>query len=468
MKLPRFDTLFAKLMLVQAALLCLILLIMVVWLTVARANASAIPYAAIWAPDLARAAASPPGATWVSASSGLPLQRSFTLPSGVLSHNVAAGPGTSGVTAELRRRGVVVDDIRVGWTDTPTLLWMHVLPPRGEAVWLAMPLPPILPAVTIYNVTIIFLAFGLFTLVSWRFARRVTRPLESLRNRMVGDGAAMAEADTTSSGIGSASTEIVAIDAAYRQLLEKLQHAEAERVLLLAGVSHDLRSPLGRIRLAAELLPVTAATRADVATITRNVDHADKLIGSFLDFVRAGSLELHEAVDVSAVAAAVIARFELPVEILRLEGGSTVGSGSANPCGNAVPSGTLGPQSGSSGGFGPLVLQRANALLVDRLVFNLVDNALKHGRPPVIVSLAADAGCILLDVCDAGEGLPENNEETLLQAFARGDTSRATPGLGLGLSVVSQTTARLRGQLEFTRDTVGHHARVKLPRGRKT
>jgi two-component system osmolarity sensor histidine kinase EnvZ len=446
MKLPRFDTLFARLMLVQAALLLMILCVMVIWLTVARGNAQAIPYAALWAPDMARAAAIPQGIAAVRPSSGLPLQRRFTLPPGAFSHNISQGPGASQFTAELRRRGVVVDDIRIAWNGRDFLLWIHVLPPRAAAAWLAFPMVPVLPAITIYNVSIVLLAFGLFTLVSWRFARRVTRPLENLRNRMV-DAAAGMEANPANSALGAASSEIVAIDAAYHQLMEKLQHADAERVLLLAGVSHDLRSPLGRIRLAAELLPVTAATQADVATITRNIDHADRLIGSFLDFVRAGSLDLLETVDVGAVAANVIARFELPEGVLRL----------------ALPQDR--PPSPAVPGVGsePLLLPRANALLLDRLVFNLVDNALKHGRPPVRVSLKAVSGSLQLDVCDAGEGMPQNDEATLLQSFARGDSSRAAPGLGLGLAVVSQTTERLHGRLAFHRDAAGHHAVVSLP-----
>jgi uncharacterized SAM-dependent methyltransferase len=62
-----------------------------------------------------------------------------------------------------------------------------------------------------------------------------------------------------------------------------------------------------------------------------------------------------------------------------------------------------------------------------------------------------------------GPGLPDGQEQLLRQAFARGDVSRASPGLGLGLSVVAQTTARLRGELQFSRDDAGHHACVSLP-----
>ena len=423
-------------MLAQAALLMLVGLMFMVWLTAARGDAAAVPYARLWAPDLVRAAASPLDVDLDPPASGLSMQRSISRPTGLLSPNVARGPATRRLTAELKVQGVHADDIRVNWNGGQFLLWFHVLPPGAEAVWLGIPVPPLLPSLTVYTGSMTLLTVGLFTLVSWRFARRVTRPLEELRTRMVGDTPTLSESTASSVHTASASSEIVAMDAAYRQLIERLQDAESERGLLLAGVSHDLRSPLGRIRLAAQMLPVRPETRTDVSTITRNVDHADRLIDSFLDFVRSGSLELVDRVDVAAVAGAVVARFDLDESNLSLH---------ANGPHAAVP------------------LVRANALLIDRLIFNLIDNALKHGQPPVRVSLMTDAAGVHIDVCDAGPGLLEGQEHRLRQAFARGDVGRSAPGLGLGLSVVTQAAARLQGQLRFTRDAAGHHACVSLP-----
>ena len=82
-------------------------------------------------------------------------------------------------------------------------------------------------------------------------------------------------------------------------------------------MSHDLRSPLSRIRLAAELLPQRSEPQPQIEAITRHIDHADALTGSFLDFVRAGSLAMDETVDVAALACAVLARFDCPSELLQ-------------------------------------------------------------------------------------------------------------------------------------------------------
>jgi two-component system osmolarity sensor histidine kinase EnvZ len=243
---------------------------------------------------------------------------------------------------------------------------------------------------------------------------------------------------STGPALSGASSEMRAIDHDYQQLLERLRSAELERALLLAGVSHDLRSPLARIRLATELLPERSDPKPHLEAITRNIDQADRLIGSFLDFVRAGSLKMNDTVDVVAVARSVVSRFECAPEVLSL-----------TPVSAAV------------------LLPHANALLIERLLFNLIDNALKHGAAPVRLSVARAQSSggksqVLIDVCDAGAGLPEGQAAELMRAFARGDPSRGVAGSGLGLSIVQQIAARMAGTLRFDRDAEGHHARVSL------
>lgn len=250
-----------------------------------------------------------------------------------------------------------------------------------------------------------------------------------MRVRTQGGAAGLAPAPPVPA---QAPVEIRDIYADYASLIAQFQAQELERALLLAGVSHDLRSPLGRIRLAAEMLPEVPGNVSGVGAITRNVDHADRLVGSFLDFVRAGTLQMDEAPDLAAVVRQAIDRFGRPPDELQLMA----------PC--------------------SLPLAQANALLIDRLVFNLVDNALKHGRPPVTVVLSQHPGSVVLDVVDQGEGLARVGGDALFLAFARGDSSRRLPGSGLGLAVVQQIAQRLQGRLEHFRDARGHTMRVVL------
>jgi two-component system osmolarity sensor histidine kinase EnvZ len=274
--------------------------------------------------------------------------------------------------------------------------------------------------------------------VSRYFVRHVTQPLTLLHGRMrhhAQTGQVLAPSVTQ--GVQRPPPELQAMALAYNQLAERLERNERERALLLAGVSHDLRSPLARIRLAAEMLPETPDNAEGVAAVTRNVDVADRLIASFLEFVRAGTQRLDETVDAAAVVREAVAAMGRPADELLV----------------SLPE--------------QLLLHQASGLLLERLVVNLVDNALKHGGLPVQVRLSGQAGMLKLTVVDSGPGLPAGAGDTLLQAFARGDTSRGVPGFGLGLAIVHQIVTRLQGQLSFAhspRD--GHSVQVVVPLSR--
>jgi two-component system osmolarity sensor histidine kinase EnvZ len=105
---------------------------------------------------------------------------------------------------------------------------------------------------------------------------------------------------------------------------------------------------------------------------------------------------------------------------------------------------------------------RANRLLVERLLANLVDNALKHGKPPVRLGLGGDSKHAWISVTDAGEGMDPQTLERLQEAFTRGDGSRSTPGSGLGLAIVRQVAARLGGTLSFDHEDGEPTVRVTL------
>jgi two-component system osmolarity sensor histidine kinase EnvZ len=437
-----FDSLFSRLMRSQAIMMVLLGLMFFGWLMAARSSATAEPYAQLWAAHLAEAARAPPGARLPEASPGYPVQRRAQLPDTFKSYNLTLNPGYHRWRAEFAARGLIFDDVRWVSSESGVQLWFHVLPPGADAVWLGLPAPRTWPIASPYSLMAAITMLAIWVGLSWWFARHVTRPLQILRSRIHGDVLALEarRAPGSSPGLESsgASSEIRAIDLDYRQLIERLRSAELERELLLAGVSHDLRSPLARIRLATELLPRRPDPTSHLESITRNIDQADQLIGSFLDFVRAGALKMDDTVDVAEVARSVVARFECAPEVL-----------------------ILAPSSATA------VLPHANVLLIERLLFNLIDNALKHGRPPVRVTVSNAQGGgsksqVLIDVCDAGVGLPDGQAVELMRAFARGDPSRGMAGSGLGLSIVQQIAARMAGTLLFERDAEGHHARASF------
>ena len=433
----RFDSLFVRLLLAQLVLVLSSVLIFGTFVVMERNTLQMTHFAEAWAPAVTAAAAMPPSFK-TAPMLGLPdgIRRQAGPPAG-LRLEITGLPAALALRQQLALHGVRIGEIWLAFTEGNPRFWTQVVSPEGPATWMSGRVPTVFPRWTTRTTVAFTLLLLVVAAVSWHFARRVTRPLDRLRQRMQAHaqtGTEPAQPPLASLNHG-APPELIQMDAAYTQLAQRLKRNERERALLLAGVSHDLRSPLSRIRLAAEMLPESADNQDGVASITRNVDHADRLIGSFLEFVRASTLDLdlEDEVDLADTARQVVARFERAPQDLRL----------------------LAPDR--------LALRRAPGLLLDRMIVNLVDNALKHGRTPVVVEVLVDGAAAVIRVTDAGVGLPPAEAEHLLQAFARGDASRGVPGFGLGLAIAHQVVTRLGGSLTFSQGGAGHRVQVSLP-----
>ncbi|MFM9880484.1 MAG: sensor histidine kinase [Burkholderiaceae bacterium] len=269
------------------------------------------------------------------------------------------------------------------------------------------------------------LLFSLAVGASALIAHRLAQPLEALRARIAADNA-------SGGPLPYASAEVQAIDEAWRALRKSLDQQERERALLLAGVSHDLRSPLGRIRMAAELLPDDEGIASRREAIVRNALQADKLVGSFLDHVRSGELHLNETVDVAAVARSVVAQQQRASTELSVEAPAS------------------------------LLVSHVSAVLIERVMSNLLDNALTHGQSPVRLTVGMVGHRMHIEVEDCGPGIAPKDQQAMLQAFARGDASRRHPGLGLGLAIVQRVALRMGGSVAFCRSVDGARTIVRV------
>lgn len=424
----RLDSLFARLLLLQVIVAAALIAIFGLVVYVDRNVAIARLVGERWAPALREASGLPPAASPPTAARTL--LRSEQRPPGAWRPPLAA-PRMVALDDELQRHGLDVQDALISRGAGGPVLWLQLRRADGSPAWFGIADIALLPRLPGRLALALLIGATLLVGVSWYFTRRLTRPLEALRERM--QSQRPGQPVPSREALAGATPEVAAIETAYDELLERFDRHERERSLLLAGVSHDLRSPLARIRMAVGLLRDDAADARWREAIVRNTEVADRLIGSFLDHVRSGELALDQRADLAAAAQAAAQACGHGVDELQLE---------------------LPPS---------LLLQRSHPLLLERLVANLLDNAFKHGRAPVRLVVRAAAGQAIVEVSDAGAGVPEAQRETLTQAFARGDAARGTPGAGLGLAIVARVAARMGGALAFDRADGRHVARVTLP-----
>jgi two-component system osmolarity sensor histidine kinase EnvZ len=273
------------------------------------------------------------------------------------------------------------------------------------------------------------LVLALAVLGAFLVVARINRPLHELTRAasQLGRGA------TPPRVAEDGPAEIRTLSRAFNQMADNLRRQDEERALLLAGVSHDLRTPLSRIRLALEMLDGDAALKAGLAEDIADIDGA---IGQFLDFARPVDAENIDAgSDLDALLRTVVERY--------VRDGKNV---SFKP--GAPP---------------PLALRSQS---MQRLVANLVENALRHGGNAAEVLTGADTACAWIEVLDRGPGIPGTEAGRMLQPFTRMDSARSTSGTGLGLAIVDRI-ARLHGGRValLAREGGGLRARVELPLG---
>ena len=308
---------------------------------------------------------------------------------------------------------------------TPARLWVRAAPP-GEG-WVGIPVmgegQPLRRGLLLSLIAIGALVLAAAAL----FARSLTRPL-----RMLADAAPGIVAGEPPPALPhSASEDIADLQRALADAAERTRAAARDRELMLAGISHDMRTPLARLRyaLALEDHGVDAAAREGME---RDIEELDGIVGQFIDYVRDGRDEPLETVDLAALLRALVADEARQGRAWQLSS----------------------PVEARLGGR-PLALRRALA--------NLFDNAARHGAAPFQVELAADSGDWRLTVADRGPGVPQAALYALGRPFHRVDSAPSASGSGLGLASVARVAALHGGGLILrNRDGGGLEAVLRL------
>ncbi len=226
---------------------------------------------------------------------------------------------------------------------------------------------------------------------------------------------------------------LLALAGAWLIVYRIVRPIEEERALLLAGISHDLRTPLTRLRMETELSVADAEARAGMEA---DIAEMDRTIGQFLDFARPRALAGKEKVptDLAVLLDEIAARY-----------------GERVYCRHAETD------------FRIPVLHEP----LRRAIVNLIENALRHAglALPVELELTREGNKVVIAVLDRGPGIAPAEAERLRQPFTRGEAARTgAGGAGLGLAIVERIARAHAGRLELLpRDGGGLAARIVLP-----
>ncbi|SAK94641.1 periplasmic sensor signal transduction histidine kinase [Caballeronia fortuita] len=212
----------------------------------------------------------------------------------------------------------------------------------------------------------------------------------------------------------------------FNQMVQDLEQLEADRALMLAGISHDLRTPLARLRLETEMSPSDEATKL---AMIDDIEQMDMIIGRFLDYARPMQ-RMPEAVDLSMIAGELAARFQA-------DDGVVMRTDLAQ---------------------GAII--EGDPTDARRVVGNLLENARKYGRSEhddiarITLQTRVAHGRVELSVMDEGRGIPDDQVALITRPFYRVDTARTQAnGTGLGMAIVQRLVTRQRGTLRLRNRT---------------
>jgi signal transduction histidine kinase len=280
------------------------------------------------------------------------------------------------------------------------------------------------------------LLLGLFVAVAasaYPVVRRLTRRLEALKQGVDAFGAGALSERVATEG----NDEVAALAASFNEAAARIEALLRSHRDLLANASHELRSPLARLKIAVEMLQTADGERRDAlkTEIDTNVAELDALIDEVLLSSRLEAqmtIELDEPVDLLALAIEEAARLQAEVS-------------------------------------GPRLLVRGSERLLRRALRNLLENARRYGGDAVRVEVGSDDdGAVFLRVCDNGDGVPPDQRERIFEAFYRlpGHAER-DGGTGLGLALVRQIAERHGGQARCIDAGGGGCFVISLPAGRR-
>ncbi|OTG88120.1 two-component sensor histidine kinase [Acinetobacter sp. ANC 4558] len=222
--------------------------------------------------------------------------------------------------------------------------------------------------------------------------------------------------------------EIRQVNQAFNLMIYTLDKIERDRKIMLAGISHDLRTPLTRIRLSAEMMPDDDFLKEG---LIYDVDDMDAILNQFISYMRDGSDEELQSTNINTL----LQELEIQFKPLNIR---------------------FTPQD--------LPMIQARSLSLKRLIGNLINNSKRYGAEPIDLKAWEENQHIIISVADHGAGIPDHQIEELMQPFVRGNEARTIQGSGLGLAIVKRIVDIHQGQLSIhNKPDGGLEATISLP-----
>lgn len=317
-------------------------------------------------------------------------------------------------------------EVRIS-TGDEYLFWIR--PPQAPNLWVKIPLSGLEEA-NFSPLVIVLMILGILSVIGgWVFVRQLNRPLRSLQlaAEEVGKG------DFPKPLEEQGTTEIVAVTQAFNHMSRGIKQLEDDRNLLMAGISHDLRTPLTRIRLSTEMMSKEDEFLKE--GIEHDIDDMNSIIDQFIDYIRQDSSDKPELGDINELIQDVVQAEALNERQI---------SFAPKPC-PQVPLRYVG---------------------IKRALANLLQNALRYsdGAIEITSGVSKNQKVIYFSILDNGPGIPDADIERLFQPFTQGDKARGGEGSGLGLAIIKRIVDTHGGRIKLrNREQGGLEAKVYLP-----
>lgn len=308
---------------------------------------------------------------------------------------------------ELRERSVTQlgpgREIRLGRHQGRTVFWLKLA--TREPVWVSFALERRGQGVRRFSLLMLAGCVLLVWLAAAYFARRLVLPLRRLAQAAPG----IVRGDPPQ-GLDSGPREVVELAQALTRSSHDVRAAAEERAFMLAGISHDLRTPLTRVQFALELLPQTDPELR--AGIDRDIGEIDAILTQFIAYARDGRDEPSEALDLTDICRNALAAADPDWQV-------------------SLPD---------------VALMHGKPMALLRAVENLLINAQRHGAFPFALKLERRGNAWEIEVSDQGQGLSAEAVERVRQPFVH---AGETGGSGLGLAIVDRVAHQHRGELRL-------------------